>query len=139
MWKLIIASLALTAFIAAGPAFAAGEKPSEEAMKDAGQEAGAPEEAVINFADLPRRIDSWRAEGNQTLYLKVGVNDWYKAELRSPCTGLPFADTIALVTDGLNRVDKFSSILVDAGGGMPERCWFKSLTKVDGPPDGDGK
>lgn len=139
MWKPILSILALTACIMAGPVFAAGEKPPEEAMKEADQEAGEPKEAVINFADLPRRIDSWRAEGNQTLYLKVGVNDWYKAELRGPCIGLPFTDTIALVTDGLNRVDKFSSILVDAGGGSPERCWFKSLTKVDGPPDGDGK
>jgi hypothetical protein len=135
MWKSVIWGTALAAFVTVGNTLAASDKSSGAAMEAADQKAEKPEEAVINFADLPHRIDSWRAEGDQTLYLKVGVNDWYKAELRGPCTGLQFTQSIALVTDGLNRVDKFSSVLVDAGGGSLHRCWFKSLTKVDGPPD----
>lgn len=131
MWKSVLMRGVLAALLASGAAGPAAA--SDDAQKNADQKAAEKGRAVINFADLPGRIDGWRAEGDQTLYLKVGVDDWYRAELMSPCIGLQFTESIGLVTKGLNRVDKFSSILVEGAGGQPERCWFKSLTKVDEP------
>jgi hypothetical protein len=43
-----------------------------------------------------------------------------------PCSGIQFRDRVAFVTDGTDRLDKFSSVLVDG-----ERCWFRSFEKID--------
>ncbi len=90
--------------------------------------------AVINFANLPHRIDSWQADGTKGIYLKVGVKQWYHATFMAPCIDLPYTETIGIATDGLAQVDKFSSIVVGSPGGMVQRCWFKSFEKLDGPP-----
>jgi len=89
--------------------------------------------AVVNFADLPHRIDDWQADGTHGIFLRVGLDDWYYASFMGPCHELPFAETVGIVTDGLGQVDKFSSILVERAGGGLNRCWFKNFTRVAGP------
>ena len=89
--------------------------------------------AVINFANLPHRIDSWKEDGTKGIYLRVGVNKWYYATFMAPCINLPWVESIGIVTDGMGQVDRFSSIVVNAHSGA-ERCWFKTVDEVDGPP-----
>lgn len=89
--------------------------------------------AVINFADLRGRINGWRADGSDAIYLEVGVNEWYHATFMSRCSQLPFSDTIGIVTDSLSQVDRFSSIVVGSPTGW-ERCWFRSFEKIEGEP-----
>ena len=89
--------------------------------------------AVINFADLPHRIDSWQGDGTKGIYLKVGVNDWYHATFMAPCIDLPYVDAIGIGSGPTDRVDKFSAIVVGSGIG-PQKCYFKAVDKVDGPP-----
>ena len=81
--------------------------------------------ASIEFVSLGG-IDNWRAEGNQAMLIKGLNGSWYRAEFFSPCSGLQFRDRVAFVTDGTDRLDKFSSILVRG-----ERCWFRSFDKID--------
>lgn len=88
---------------------------------------------VISFANLPGRINSWRADGSQGIYLEVGVNQWYHATFMSRCTQLPFSEAIGIVTDGVNQVDRFSSIVVESPTGW-ERCWFRTFERIAGKP-----
>ncbi|HKJ74299.1 MAG TPA: DUF6491 family protein [Alphaproteobacteria bacterium] len=89
--------------------------------------------AVINFANLPHRIDSWQADGTKGIYLRVGIKKWYHATFLSPCIDLPFVTHVGIVTDGMGQVDRFSSIVVNTTIG-PQRCWFKAVDEVEGPP-----
>jgi len=89
--------------------------------------------AVINFANLPHRIDSWKEDGTKGVYLRVGVKKWYYATFMAPCINLPWVESIGIVTDGMGQVDHFSSIVVNSQTGT-ERCWFKAVDEVDGPP-----
>jgi hypothetical protein len=81
--------------------------------------------ASIEFVSLGG-IDDWRAEGNRAMLIKGLNGGWYRAEFFAPCAGLQFRNRVAFVTDGTDRLDRFSSILVDG-----ERCWFRSFDKID--------
>ena len=81
--------------------------------------------ASIEFVNLGG-IDDWRAEGNTAMLIKGLNGNWYRAEFSFPCDGLQFKNTVAFVTDGTNRLDRFSSVLVNG-----QRCWFRSFDKID--------
>ncbi len=95
-----------------------------------------PGHAVIDFANLPHRIDSWQPDGNKGIYIKVGTKKWYYASFMGPCPDLQFHNAIGFVSDNMGRIDRFSSIVVDGPVGV-QRCWFKTVDKVDGPPKKD--
>lgn len=127
-----IISCTMVVLVALGlPHMARTAEADAQPVDDTGH--GPHERAVINFADLPHRIDSWQNNGAQGIYLKVGVREWYYASFLAPCLDLPFSEAIGIVTDGMNQVDRFSSIVVDGPSGL-QRCWFKTFEKVDGPP-----
>jgi hypothetical protein len=88
--------------------------------------------AFIPFADMNGSIDNWHGDGRDGIWVEGHNDHWYYAKFMTPCQSLPFATTIGFVTDGTNRIDKFSSILV-----QDERCWFKTFDKSDGPPKAD--
>jgi hypothetical protein len=92
-----------------------------------------PGRAVINFANLPHRIDSWQADGTKGVYLRIAHRKWYYATFMGPCNNLPFVEAIGIVTDGTRQVDHFSSIVV-SGLNHVDRCWFKTVDEVSGPP-----
>lgn len=85
--------------------------------------------AVINFANFRGQINDWRAEGTKAIMIQSLDRKWYRAEFMAPCFGLPFTQTIGFVTDGLNQIDRFSSIVIRGH----ERCWFKSFEEVQAP------
>lgn len=117
---------------------AARESAPEAGPSPATGEAGAEPpagRAVIEFANFPHRIDDWRADGTRGIYLRVNVDEWYYGQFMGRCHGLPFAETIGIVTDGLGQVDRFSSILIEEAGGGIERCWFRRFGRSQGPPE----
>lgn len=112
-----IAAAAFLAFALAAPGH------SSEPAKSEGNE-----EARIAF---PHRgaIRSFRAEGRDTLYLRVRGRQWYRATLMGSCPDLPFANSIGIDTRGSASLDRFSMVLVGQ-----DRCPIQSLVKSDPPP-----
>ncbi|MDA5194232.1 DUF6491 family protein [Govanella unica] len=84
--------------------------------------------AVINFANFRGSIQDWRAEGNKAILIQDVGRKWYRAEFMAPCTELPFTERVGFITDSLDQIDRFSSILVRG-----QRCWFKSFTEIEAP------
>ncbi len=82
----------------------------------------------IDFANMHGTIRDWKNDGNKALLIQGPGKQWYRAEFTNSCHALPFAEQIGFVTDGTNRIDRFSSIVVKG-----ERCWFKSFAAVDAP------
>ena len=74
-------------------------------------------------------IRDWQADGRETLYIQDRSRDWYKATLMSPSHELPFAWAIGFDTGPIDRLDRFSSVVVDGF-----RYPLQSLVKIDGPP-----
>lgn len=90
------------------------------------QDVQAPE-ASIPFVNH-RVVDDFRADGNQAVYLRVGISNWYRARLMSPCLGLPYAERIAIETRGPDTLDRYATLLVG-----DQRCPLESLVKSDPP------
>ena len=100
------------------------------------QEAPEPrsERAYIAFADHGG-VRNWRAEDRDTIYFQDRHKQWYKAELASPSSDLPFALAIGIDSGSGGRLDRWSSIVVDG-----QRHHFLSFEKIDGqPPRRGGK
>lgn len=89
------------------------------------------EQASIPFANSGG-IRDWRSDGRDTLYLQDRHRQWYKAELMGPATDLPFAWAIGFDTGPMNRLDRFSTVVIRG-----QRYPIQSLVKVDGPPPKD--
>lgn len=90
----------------------------------------APErvEASIPFVSQPRSIRSFRAVGDDLVYLKDRRGRWYRAELGGACLGLRWANAIGYDTRGLS-LGRGDSILVEG-----QRCLITSLTRSGAPP-----
>ncbi len=87
--------------------------------------------AVLRFADLGG-IRDWRpADNGRAILIEGRRGEWYRATFFSPCTSLPFADTIAFATDATGDLDKFSAVLT-----RDERCYFRTFERVP-PPDAE--
>jgi hypothetical protein len=91
--------------------------------------AGAAENTSIPFASMSGSIRDWQADGNQALYVQGIHKEWYRATLWTPCFDLPFAIAIGFKSDAMNRIDQFSSVIVEH-----ERCQFKTFEKSGPPP-----
>jgi Family of unknown function (DUF6491) len=87
------------------------------------------EEASIPFVSQPRSIRSFRAVGDDILYLQERRGRWYRAELGGPCIGLSWANAVGYDTRGGLSLSRGSSILVEG-----QRCLITSLTRSEGPP-----
>jgi hypothetical protein len=81
--------------------------------------------ASIPFVDLGG-VRDWRAEGSRAMRIQAANGDWYRATFAAPCRGLAFRDSVGFVTDGLNEIDRFGSVIVGRG----ERCWFQSFERI---------
>jgi hypothetical protein len=91
----------------------------------------APErvEASIPFVSQPRSIRSFRAVGDDLLYLRDRRGRWYRAELGGPCIGLSWANVVGYDTRGGLSLARGGSILVEG-----QRCMIISLTRSEAPP-----
>ena len=84
--------------------------------------------AVIDFVSIGG-IEDWRPEGTDAMLIRGRNGSWYRARFFGPCIGLRSREAVSFVTDGTDRLDRFSSVLVDG-----ERRWFRSLEKLDAEP-----
>lgn len=91
--------------------------------------AAASSSVSIPFADSGS-ISNWRADGTRTLYIESTNRRWYKATLFSPCTDLPFAETIGFVPEATGSLTATSAVTVGR-----QVCRFKTLEEVEGPPE----
>ncbi len=86
-------------------------------------------EASIPFVGQPRSIRSFRAVGDDLVYLKDRRGRWYRARLGGACLGLRWANAIGYDTRGGLSLARGGSLLVDG-----ERCLIVSLTRSEAPP-----
>jgi hypothetical protein len=86
-------------------------------------------EASIPFVGQPRSIRSFRAVGDDLVYLKDRRGRWYRARLGGACLGLRWANVIGYDTRGGLSLSRGGSLLVDG-----ERCLIVSLTRSEAPP-----
>ena len=73
---------------------------------------------------------NFEADGDRGVWLQDQRRKWYYARISGVCTGLPFANRIAVDTRfGGTQLDRTGALLVDG-----QRCHIDSLTTSDGPP-----
>ena len=114
--RFIFATLmAATAFAMTG-----GVQAAEQAVQ-------AEIETSIPFVDMGG-IRDWQAIDDSALYVQDSGRKWYLAKLMAPCTDLTFATVIGFETKGVNRLDKFGSVVVSG-----QRCPLSSFV-ASGPP-----
>ena len=94
----------------------------------AAREPAIGEEASIPFVNL-NSIRNFRAIDRDTIYFQDLRRLWYRGEVIGSCLDLPFAEAIGIETRGVNRLDRFSSILVRG-----QRCQLTSLVRSEAPP-----
>ncbi len=87
------------------------------------------EEVSIPFVTHPRSIRSFRAVGDDLVYLQDRRGRWYRAELGGPCIGLSWANVIGYDTRGGLSLARGGSILVEG-----QRCMIVSLIRSEAPP-----
>ncbi len=117
------ASLSMFAFVASG-----GVRAAEQAVK-AEQKAlaAAPAEVAIAFVNQGG-VRDWQADGDDKIYIQDAHKKWYLATLAMSAPDLAFATAIGFETKGVDRLDKFGSVVV-AGTRYPLRSLVES-----GPP-----
>jgi hypothetical protein len=74
-------------------------------------------------------IHSFRAEGDDVVYLRGVRRIWYRAQLYGPCRPLPYALRIGLDTRYGTTLDNSSNLIVEG-----ESCRIMSLVRADPPP-----
>lgn len=115
----MMAAAALASVALATGAAQAADQPQERQL---GVEASIP---FVNHGG----IYSWQAIDRNTLYIQDRHRNWYKATLFSPCFDLPYAEAIGFRTMGIDRFDRFSSVLVRG-----DQCQVQSLVTSAPPP-----
>jgi len=83
------------------------------------------EDATIT---LPSRISGYQVEG-RSLLIKVGGNEWYRAEIDRACAvDLRGSTAVPLVEPAGSPIDQTSFVVVDG-----RRCHFQSLDRIADP------
>jgi hypothetical protein len=113
----LIAAIGATVLVSAGVV-----------AQQAGSSASAPAEASIPFVNQ-RGVRDWQAAGDDKVYVQASGGQWYLATLAVNVPDLPFAQAIGFETKGLDRLDRFGSVVV-AGNRYP----LKSLVESGPPP-----
>lgn len=126
---LVALLLASAGFVMTGGVSAAEQAAhSEEAASNsASAQAQARSDASIPFVNHGG-VRDWKSVGDDVIYVQDAHRNWYRATLMGPSPDLPFATAIGFETRGLDRLDRFSSILISG-----RRYAIKSFT-TSGPP-----
>lgn len=85
--------------------------------------------ASIAFANTPGGILDWHIVDDRTVYLQASGKRWYRAELISRCSDLPYAETLGFATNPDGSFDAFGAVLVRG-----RRCALRTLTQIEGEP-----
>ncbi|OYX46331.1 MAG: hypothetical protein B7Y87_02815 [Sphingomonadales bacterium 32-64-22] len=85
-------------------------------------------EAYILFANHGG-VRDWRADGREVIYFQDSHRRWYKAELFSPASDLPYTLFIGLDTGATGRLDRWSNVYISG-----QRYALKSFVRIEGDP-----
>jgi hypothetical protein len=85
-------------------------------------------QASIPFANHGG-VDTWRVDGDRTVYFQDRHKRWFRATLISPAFDLPFTEAIGIQAGPDGALDRFGSVVVKG-----QRYPFASFERVDGPP-----
>ena len=82
-----------------------------------------------------RDVNSWSAPDDNTVYIKVGVNDVYKLDVLGPCSGLSFAgNAIGLQSRGGGPGNSVICSALDeeieVPDRVPNRCDGSTITRL---------
>ncbi|MBT2188135.1 DUF6491 family protein [Sphingobium nicotianae] len=116
----IASAMAALAFTMSG-----GVQAAEQAVK---AEESAQADASIPFVNHGG-VRDWQAAGDNKVYIQASSGKWYLATLATPSPDLAFATAIGFETKGIDRLDRFGSIVV-AGQRYP----LASLVESTAPP-----
>jgi hypothetical protein len=107
-----IASLSLGAALAAGPALAQPPAPSQ--------------------CFLVRNINSFIAPNDRTVYVRVGVKDFYRLDLMHDCVGITFGNSLALESSpGRSWIcSPLEATVINHKTGMNQRCPVSAIHKL---------
>ena len=87
----------------------------------------AADRVFIPFADRGG-IDDFHPVNDHVVYLRGRTQQWYKAEMFAPCSGLNFSERIGYETEADGSFDDTSSIIVDG-----QKCRVQKLEKSEDP------
>ena len=79
------------------------------------------------------QLASTRADGDQRIYARVNVNEYYRIDLAHRCSSLPFADRGLVLTPAAGNDLICSPIDLDLkvnDHGALEACFIQSITKL---------
>jgi hypothetical protein len=102
-----------------------GVQATEQAVK---AEGAAQAEAAIPFVNHGG-VRDWQAVGDDKIYIQASSGKWYLATLATSSPDLAFATAIGFETKGIDRLDRFGSVVV-AGTRYP----LASLVESAPPP-----
>ncbi|MBY4637901.1 DUF6491 family protein [Sphingopyxis sp. XHP0097] len=90
------------------------------------------EEASIVFPS-DSTIRNWRADRDRGIWVQDRRGDWFYGTFAGICRDIDFAPQIAVDSRGVNRLDRFATILVRG-----ERCPLVSFVTSAPPPSKEG-
>jgi hypothetical protein len=81
---------------------------------------------------LVRNINSFNAPNDSTVYLRVGVKDFYRLELMHSCVGITFGNNLALESSpGRSWIcSPLEATVINRKIGMNQRCPVSAIHKL---------
>jgi len=78
-----------------------------------------------------RNVNGFSAPDDETLYLRVGVNDVYQMQMFSPCPDMDWAQKLAVVSRSGSSVCRGTDATIVAPGPFgQQRCMVRSVRKL---------
>jgi hypothetical protein len=78
-----------------------------------------------------RNISGWRASGDQTVYLRVGVKDIYQLDLMNRCSDINWNERIGIESRGSSWIcSGLDADILSPSPIGPQRCPVKTLRKL---------
>ncbi len=115
---------ALWTFVAAAAALACAQPASAQPHG-----AGGANDNCFRLSQL----SNTRPDGDRRIYLRVGVNSFYRIDLASRCSSLPFEGNHLVITPtpGSDLICRPIDLdLKVSEGGVSEPCFIKSITRL---------
>jgi hypothetical protein len=81
---------------------------------------------------LVRNINSFNAPNDRTVYVRVGVKDFYRLDLMNDCTGITFGNSLALESSpGRSWIcSPLEATVINRRIGMNQRCPVSAIHKL---------
>jgi hypothetical protein len=87
---------------------------------------------AANQCILVRNINSFNAPNDRTVYVRVGVKDFYRLDLMGDCVGITFGNSLALESSpGRSWIcSPLEATVINHKIGMNQRCPVSAIHKL---------